>query len=194
MDRFKRALSSARERVACFDPRTRRIPNRASIYMQATHSGGSLHACNSPQEAAAALAPVSFDQTNVKSQYATSIPLTIIHKVPATSVITTQAAHSSDFSHGTGLLVYVNGALISAACVALRVNVATLELVKRLPLDQREAISVCLAAAFADTGGYVKIAWAEVGDNTERDWREAEQNWGVFSGGPYDAMPLEECL
>jgi hypothetical protein len=194
MDRFRRALSSARERVACFIPRTRRIPNRASIYMQATHSGTSLHACISSQEAAAALAPVFFDQTNENSQYATSIPLTIIHKVPAASAITTQAAYTSDFSHGTGLLVYVNGALISAACVALRINAATLELVQRLPLDQREAISLCLAAAFADTGSHVKIAWAEVCDNTERDWREAEQNWEVFSGGPYEDMPLEEYL
>jgi hypothetical protein len=160
--------------------------------MQATHYGSSLHACISSQEAAAALAPVSLDQKIKPSQYATSIPLTIIHKVPATSVTTTQAAHISNFSYGTGLLVYVNGALISAACVALKVNVATLELVKRLPFDERGAISVCLAAAFADTESHVKIAWAEVGDSIERDWREAEQHWEVFSGGPYEAIPLEE--
>ena len=196
MNRLRRALTSAREHVARFIPtsRTRRVPNRASIYMQATHSGSLLHADISPQEAAAVLAPGCFDQTIETSQYATSIPLTTIHKVPATSAIATHAAHTSDFSHGTGLLVYVNGALISAACVALKVNVAPLELVKRLPLDERGAITVCLAAAFADTASRVKIAWAEVDDNTERDWRQAEQHWEVFSGEAYEAIPLEEYL
>ena len=115
-----------------------------------------------------------------------------MRKVPATSAITTQAAHISGFSHGAGLLVYVNGVLISAACVALKVNVVTLELVRRLPRGERGAINVCLAAAFADTGSRVKIAWAEVGDITERDWRDAEQHWELFSGGPYEAIPLEE--
>ncbi|KAF3046947.1 hypothetical protein E8E12_009076 [Didymella heteroderae] len=104
----------------------------------------------------------------------------------------THAAHACKFSHGSGLLVYINGALMTAARVALRVNIAALELVRRLPIDELSAVGVCLAAAFNNEEENMNIAWAEVGSDTERQWREAERSWDRFSGGPYEAYEMEK--
>ena len=102
-------------------------------------------------------------------QHTTSTPLATIHKVLATLTITTDAAYVCKFSHGSGLLVYINGATVSAARVALRVNIATLDVVKRLPLDELGAIGVCLGAAFTSDESRVDITWAKVGDETEQN-------------------------
>lgn len=81
---------------------------------------------------------------------------------------------------------------MSAARVALKVNIAALELVRRLPIEELGAIGVCLAAAFNDAEERVDVSWAEVGSDTERQWREAERSWGRFSGGPYEVFEMEE--
>lgn len=81
---------------------------------------------------------------------------------------------------------------MSAALVALKINIAALELVRRLPIDESSAIGVCLAAAFNDAEETVHIRWAEVGSDTEREWREAERSWDRFSGGPYEVYEMEE--
>ncbi|KAJ4987675.1 hypothetical protein SVAN01_06842 [Stagonosporopsis vannaccii] len=111
------------------------------------------------------------------------------HYLPPT--ITHNAAHVSSFSHGSGLLVFINGTLMSASHVALKSNVASLELVKRLPLHELSSIGACLGAAFAEGRSTVEIAWAEVGNETERNWREAERTWEVFPGGPYEAFEMD---
>ena len=118
--------------------------------------------------------------------------LTTFPKGAATPTLTAEAALVSDFSHGTGLLVYVNGALVSAASVALKVNIGTSKVVDRMPIDEAQAVSACLGAAFATSGSCVNVAWAEVSDDTERNWREAEQYWEVFSGGPYQVASLNQ--
>ena len=81
---------------------------------------------------------------------------------------------------------------MSAALVALKVNIAALELVRRLPVDELSAIGVCLATTFNDAEETVHIRWAEVGSDTEREWRKAERSWDCFSGGPYEAYEMEE--
>lgn len=80
--------------------------------------------------------------------------------------------------------LYMNEALMSAAQVALKVNIAALELVRRLPIEGSGAIGVCLAAAFNDAEESVDIFWAKVSSDTKCQWREAERSWGRFSGGP----------
>lgn len=81
---------------------------------------------------------------------------------------------------------------MSAARVALKVNIAALELVGRLPIDGMRTIGVCLAAAFCDADKTVMISWAEVGSDTEREWRDAERSWDHFPGGPYEVYEMEE--
>ncbi|KAF1927537.1 uncharacterized protein M421DRAFT_5826 [Didymella exigua CBS 183.55] len=81
---------------------------------------------------------------------------------------------------------------MSAAQVALKVNIATLELVRRLPLAELSAIGTCLATAFSDDEELVNILWVEVGNDTEREWRDAERSWDCFPGGPYQAYEMEE--
>lgn len=125
---------------------------------------------------------------------ATPIQPTSVREVAATVAVTTKVAQVFKFSHGSGLLVYINGRLMSAARVALQVNIATLEFIERLHvrLEALSTTGVCLGAAFADVGQRVDVAWAEVGSETERDWREAERAWEEFSGGPYEAFELED--
>ncbi|KAF2628588.1 hypothetical protein BU25DRAFT_448022 [Macroventuria anomochaeta] len=196
MIRFKQALASARERVARLVPgrNPRRTSTREDFYRQPLQSIESMHSSISSRGAALAFAPASVPSDfsiDTPQRPTSSVPLTTLHKVPATLTITTHAAHVCKFSHGSGLLVYINGALMSAARVALKVNVATLEFVKRLPLDELGTIGVCLGAAFANDDDQVDITWAEVGDETEQDWREAEQDWKLFAGGPFEAVELE---
>ncbi|KAF3039239.1 hypothetical protein E8E11_001720 [Didymella keratinophila] len=81
---------------------------------------------------------------------------------------------------------------MSAARVALKVNIAALELVRRLPIDELSAIGVYLAAAFNETEESVDISWIEVGSLTEREWHEAERSWDRFSGRPYDVYEMEK--
>jgi hypothetical protein len=81
---------------------------------------------------------------------------------------------------------------MSAARVALKVNITALELVRRLPIDELSAIGVCLAAAFDDAEESADISWAEVGSDTEREWREAERSWDRFPGGPFEVHEMEE--
>lgn len=81
---------------------------------------------------------------------------------------------------------------MSAANVSLASNIASLNVVERLSLVGLSTIGLCLGAAFVGTRSTVEIAWAEVGGETEREWREAERAWEVFSGGPYEAFEMEK--
>ncbi|KAJ8108851.1 hypothetical protein OPT61_g7881 [Boeremia exigua] len=200
MTRLKGALASARERVV------RHLPNRVKRLVSSTQADvhtpepcaiDSVDSPISPQAAVVALAPATARcrlHRLPTGQHVSSIPLTAIRKVPATLTTTPNAAQVGAFSHGSGLLVYRNGALVSAARVALKINIATLEFVERLPLAELGAIGACLGAAFADKERPVDISWAEVGDETEREWREAERVWEPFSGGPYRACELREDM
>lgn len=193
---FKQALASVRDRATrlVFRCRTQRAhpPTSTNSEIQRPCSIGPSSQPIPHQDAAIALASSPTSHTADAYQGAAPIPLTTIRKVPATLAVTTEAAHVCKFSHGTSLLVYVNGALISAACAALKVNIATLEFVKRLPLNELGAVGGCLGAAFADTASVVDITWAEVGSETEQHWREAEQHWEAFPGGPYTALELQD--
>lgn len=165
--------------------------------MQPPYSISSVYSRISSQDAAHALAEVPLDSAlntvreRTQQDTAISVPLGIISKVPATLEVTTHAAHVCKFSYGSGLLVYINGVLMSAACVALKVNIATLEFVKRLPLEELGAIGVCLGTAFVNDDEGVDITWAEVCEEVERAWREAEREWEPFPGGPYETYELE---
>jgi len=194
MFRFKQALASARESIARLASKrnTLRAPIRAESKLRPRHPIVSAYSHPSPRGAAVALAPTLSPEWLYVSHHTVPIPLTTIYKSPPTSTITTNAAHASTFSHGSGLLVFINGALMSAANVSLASNIASLNVVNRLSLVGLSTIGMCLGAAFADTRSTVEIAWAEVGDETEREWREAERAWEVFSGGPYEAFEMEK--
>lgn len=183
MTRFKQTLAFVEDHIARLLPA--RDARQASFYQQAPRSIESVRSSLSSAPARPSRTPYTGDRT-------TYIPLHALRKVPATVAVETYAAHICKFSHGSGLIVYINGTLISAARVALKVNIATLELVRRLSLDELSAVGACLAAAFADGERQVDVAWAEVGSGTERDWREAERNWTRFPGGPYEAFEIEE--
>lgn len=81
---------------------------------------------------------------------------------------------------------------MTAARVALQVNIATLECVKKLklPLDELDAIGTCLAAAFADDRELVEVAYCEFDERQEETWRWAEREWETFPGGPYEFHEL----
>lgn len=85
-----------------------------------------------------------------------------------TPTLTTHAAHVYKSSHGLGLLVYINGALLSTARVALKVNIATLEFARRLPIDQLGYVDACLGNAFAKSENCVHVSWAKVDDGVEQ--------------------------
>jgi hypothetical protein len=84
--------------------------------------------------------------------------------------------------------VYINGALMSAARVALKVNIATLEFAKWLPIDQLGHIGACAGAAFAEREDCVHVSWAVVDDEVEQTWRQAERDWEPFPGGPFGSI------
>ncbi|KAH6625221.1 hypothetical protein C7974DRAFT_455128 [Boeremia exigua] len=186
MLRLKRTLAAVRER-------TRQILAQPDTSQQQQCSSDSESSPISPYTAVAALAPVLSGAELNTDQHTTSIPLMTIHKVSATLTITTDVMRASEFSHGSGLLVYINGTLMSAACVALKTNIATMKLIKRLPLDKPGMFGARLGAAFADDRSEVEITWAEVDDVAERDWREAERVWAPFPGGPYGSLGSDDC-
>jgi hypothetical protein len=110
-----------------------------------------------------------------------------VHKVtPATTAIKDHLALVYKFSHGTGLIVYINGELVSAARVALQVNIATLKYIKKLSSYELDAVGQALAVAFAHSLQTVRIAYAEMSCAEEQAWRDAEREWETFSGGPYE--------
>jgi len=193
MIRFEQIFASAQKRIARLVPlyNAPQHPTRANFYQQPRLSFSSVHSSYSQDAVATFASRPSGCPSNARRQ-SVPIPLTAVRRVPATLTLGTHAAHVCKFSHGSGLLVYINGALKSAALVALKVNIAALELVRRLPIDELSAIGVCLAAAFNDAEESVDISWAEVGSDTEREWREAERSWDRFSGGPYEIYEMEE--
>lgn len=163
MIRFKRALSSLCSQITCLAlaRKTRRICKHSSSYMQNKHS---------------------MRTTTPLSTYTS--PLTQ-HAALPTAAVNRYAALVCKFSYGSGLLVYVNGVLMSAARIALQVNMATLDFVNKLPFNEMDAVGRTLAVAFAHSLETVEIAYAEVGAREEQKWRDAEREWEIFNGGPY---------
>jgi hypothetical protein len=89
-----------------------------------------------------------------------------------------------------GLIVYINGALMTAARVALKVNIASVEFVKKLPIEQIGAIGACLAGGFEEGLEPVHLSWAEMDEEQEEIWRWAEREWERFPGGPFEYHEL----
>jgi hypothetical protein len=193
MIRFKQLYTSARDCIARLVPfhHQQQHSTRADFYQQSHQSFSSVRSF-SVYGATPTLPPRSSNRTSNVQPNPAPIPLTIVRRVPATVSIEEHAAHVCKFSYGSGLIVYVNGVLTGAAYVALKVNIATLELVRRLPLDEMNAIGVCLSAAFGNEAEAVDISWAEIGSDTEQEWRDAERSWIRFSGGPYEVYEMEE--
>ncbi|KAF9692759.1 hypothetical protein EKO04_009056 [Ascochyta lentis] len=189
MIRFKQALKSARSRIFNLLPTSK---TRADSYTQAPQPVPFAYSAVSPQQAALALSEASAHSPSPSSQRARALPPGS-WKVPATLSISRHEAQVCKFSHGSGLIVYINGALMTAARVALQVNIATLGFVKKLPLDELEVIGGCLAAAFSDGHEPVDISYCEVDDWEEEVWRCAEREWEAFPGGPYEYHKIP-CL
>lgn len=189
MIRLKQTLTCVRDRMARFFPT--RNARQPGFYQRPEHSFSSVRSA-SQYSAASILASRGSGRAPSAHRDSSRIPLNTVRSDPATVSIEQHAAHVCKFSHGSGLLVYVNGALTSAAYVALKVNLATLELVRRMPLDGLSVIGLCLAAAFKTDKGSIDVAWVEVDSETEREWRDAERTWINFSGGPYEAYEMEE--
>jgi len=192
MIRFKQALTSVRSHISNFLPagKTRRASTRADFYY--TKPPNSIPSTDSPitsQEAALTLSNASAHSPSPSSRRARPHRLGS-WKVPATLAVTKHDASVCKFSHGSGLIVYINGALMTAACVALKVNIATLKVVKKLPLDELGAVGACLVAAFADGRQTVDVAYCEFDEQQEEAWRWAEREWETFPGGPYEYHEL----